>query len=66
MKHKLAGILGFVMLAAAGTVQSAQEKIVGDVVKADASSVEVRSARGGSSTFVCPIARGSRAARRPT
>jgi hypothetical protein len=46
MERKLAGILGFALLAAAGVVQSAEQKVAGDVVKADASSIQVKSTRG--------------------
>ena len=46
MKRTRIGVLGFILLAAAGASQSAEQKIAGDVVKLDTSTLEVKSTAG--------------------
>jgi len=46
MKRTLAGILCFALFAAAGAARSAEQKIAGDVVKVDGSTLQVKSTDG--------------------
>jgi hypothetical protein len=46
MKRTLAGMLCFALFAAAGAARSADEKIAGDVVKLDGSTLEVKATDG--------------------